>query len=391
MSEPQNYARPLVELSIVMPCLNEAETLASCIRQARQFLTEHSVEGEVVIADNGSTDGSQEIAVHEGARVVHVSERGYGAALRGGIDAAQGTFVAIGDADDSYDFGTLLPFLTALRGGSDLVMGNRFAGGISPGAMPFHHRYIGNPVLSFIGRLFFDTSVRDFHCGLRAFRRDAIRSLDLRSTGMEYASEMVVRSALAGLTIDEVPTPLRVDGRSRAPHLRSFRDGWRHLRFLFLFSPRWLLMYPGIFLVIVGAVASGILSVGAASIGNLRFDVATLLYANASIVIGFQAFLFAVLSRVYAMQSGFLPISTRTSWAERLLSPGRAATIGSIIVLVGIVASLVSLNYWRSRGFGDLSPTSSIRAAAPGVLGLVLGSQLTLGGVFLSILRIPTK
>ncbi len=391
MYAPQGYSRHVVELSIVMPCLNEAETIASCIRQARQFLETHSVEGEIIVADNGSTDGSQQIAAEEGATVVHVPERGYGAALQAGIETASGTFVAMGDADDSYDFGALLPFLAKLRDGCELVMGNRFAGGIAPGAMPFHHRYLGNPALSFIGRILFKTDIRDFHCGLRAFRRQAILDLELRTTGMEFASEMVVRAVLAGLSVSEVPTPLRVDGRSRPPHLRSFRDGWRHLRFLFLYSPRWLLMYPGIFLILVGAVASVFLSIGSVSIANIRFDIATLLYAHASIIIGFQAFLLAMLSRVYATQSGFLPPSMRTTWAERFLSPARATTFGAVIAAIGIVASFVSLNYWRSRGFGDLSPTTSIRVVAPGVLGLILGSQLTLGGVFSSILRIPTK
>jgi glycosyltransferase involved in cell wall biosynthesis len=380
-----------MELSIVMPCLDEAETVGSCVDEARAFLEVHDVDGEVVVADNGSTDGSREIALQHGARVVEVSERGYGAALLTGIESARGEFIAIGDADSSYDFASLGPFLEKLRAGSDLVMGNRFAGGIEPGAMPFHHRYLGNPVLSFLGRLFFKTPVRDFHCGLRAFRKDSISRLGLRTTGMEFASEMVVKAALTGLAITEVPTPLRVDGRSRAPHLRSFRDGWRHLRFLLLYSPRWLFLYPGLLLLVVGLVSSAFLAVGPVTLASIRFDVATLLYANGASIIGFQAVLFAVLSRVYAHSAGLLPVSESTSFVERLVSPGRAALLGAVLATCGVVASLVSINYWRSKGFGDLDTASSIRAASPGVLGLTLGSQVGLGGLFLGILRIKTN
>lgn len=375
----------------MMPCLNEAETLASCIRQAKQFLIDHQIRGEVIVADNGSTDGSREIARSEGARLVEIPERGYGSALTGGIQAASGQFVAMGDADDSYDFGSLMPFVEKLREGHDLVMGNRFAGGIEPGAMPIHHRFIGNPVLSFLGRLFFKTDVRDFHCGLRAFKRESIMRLDLRTTGMEFASEMVVRASMEGLSIAEVPTPLRKDGRSRPPHLRSFRDGWRHLRFLLLYSPRWLFMYPGLVLFIVGLAASAILTAGPVTIGTVSFDIATLLYAHATAIIGFQSLLFAILSRVFAVRAGLLPKSVGTSMVERLATPERTVGLGALLALIGIVASTASVNYWRARGFGDLSPESAIRAASPGALGLVLGMQLSLGGLYLGILRIGVK
>ena len=377
-----------VELTILMPCLNEAETLAVCVRQARAFMTSHDVKGEILVADNGSTDGSQQIAEAEGARVVRIGERGYGAALIGGIAAAKGTFVAMADADDSYDFGTLGPFLDRLRLGDDLVMGNRFKGGIAPGAMPPLHKYLGNPVLSFVGRLFFRAPVRDFHCGLRAFRRDTIMGLHLRTTGMEFASEMVVKSCLAGLKISEVPTTLKKDGRSRPPHLRSFRDGWRHLRFLLLFSPRWLFLYPGLALTAIGVVFTAVLVRGPITIGGSGFDIGSLLYAVAVTVVGYQAVLFSVLSRVYAQAEGFLPTKPRFDAFQRRLSMEKGVTLGLAMFLFGIVASLLSLLRWRNADFGSLPPEQSIRTVTPGVLGLMLGAQTILSGLFLSLLRI---
>ena len=377
-----------LELTILMPCLNEAETLATCVRQALAFLVSHDVKGEVLVAENGSTDGSQQIAESEGARVVRVAERGYGAALIGGIAAARGTFVAMADADDSYDFGTLGPFLDRLRLGDDLVMGNRFRGGIAPGAMPALHRYVGNPVLSFVGRLFFRAPVRDFHCGLRAFRRDAIIGLHLRTTGMEFASEMVVKSCLAGLKVSEVPTTLKKDGRSRPPHLRSFRDGWRHLRFLLLFSPRWLFLYPGLALTAIGVAFTAILVRGPITIGGSGFDIGSLLYAVALTVVGYQAVLFSLLSRVYAQAEGFLPTRPRFDAFQRRLSMEKGVTLGAAMFLFGIVASLLSLLRWSNADFGSLPPEQSIRTVTPGVLGLMLGAQTILSGLFLSLLRI---
>jgi hypothetical protein len=320
--------------------------------------------------------------------VVAVAERGYGAALIGGIAAARGTYVAMGDADDSYDFATLGPFLDRLRAGDDLVMGNRFAGGIQPGAMPWLHRYVGNPVLSFIGRLFFRAPVRDFHCGLRAFRRDSILSLHLRTTGMEFASEMVVKSCLMGLRVSEVPTPLRPDGRSRAPHLRSFRDGWRHLRFLLLFSPRWLFLYPGAVMTLLGLVATVALVAGPIEIGSVGFDIGTLLYMLAVTVVGYQAVLFALLSTAYAQAEGFLPTGPRFTVFEQRLSLERSVLLGAVVLAFGIIASVVSFLRWREEGFGALVPEQTVRTVVPGVLGLVLGSQTIMCGVFLSILRI---
>lgn len=376
------------ELTIVMPCLDEAETVATCVRQALAFLRSADIVGEVVIADNGSTDGSQAIAVAEGARVVDVPERGYGAALIAGIAAARGTYVAMGDADDSYDFGTLGPFVDRLRAGDDLVMGNRFAGGIAPGAMPWLHRYIGNPVLSTIGRVFFRAPVRDFHCGLRAFNRASIMGLQLRTTGMEFASEMVVKSCLMGLRVSEVPTTLRPDGRSRAPHLRSFRDGWRHLRFLLLFSPRWLLLYPGIATMAVGLVLSIMLMRGPIEIGGVGFDIGTLLYMVALTVVGYQAVLFALLSTAYAQAEGFLPTGRRFDEFQQRLSLERSVLLGGLVLAFGVITSVLSLLRWGDKGFGELVPEETVRTVMPGVLGLILGSQTIMCGVFLSILRI---
>lgn len=373
-----------------MPCLDEAETLATCIRHAMAFLSDHSVTGEVLVADNGSTDGSREIALAEGARVVEVPERGYGAALLAGIGAARGRFVAMGDADDSYDFEGLGPFLAELRAGADLVMGNRFRGGIAPGAMPPLHRYVGNPVLSFVGRLFFDAPVRDFHCGLRAFRRLAVVGLDLRASGMEFASEMVVKACLSGLEVVEVPTTLRKDGRSRAPHLRSWRDGWRHLRFLLLYSPHWLFLYPGAMLATLGVLATLVLVRGPVVVGSVGFDIGSMLVTFAVAVIGYHSVTFAVLSKVYAAHEGFLPASSRFDVFQSRLNLERVIGVGFLIFVLGLGWLAWSMWGWREEGFGALEPQDSIRAVTPAVLGLVLGAQTVMAGAFLTILRIRT-
>src|SRR3984885_894726 len=283
-----------------MPCLNEAETVATCVRKAMGFLAESGISGEVVVADNGSTDGSQQLAEAEGARVVPVSEKGYGNALLGGIEAARGKYIIMGDADDSYDFTNLMPYVDELRKGADLVMGNRFAGGIAPGAMPPLHRYLGNPVLSFVGRLFFRSKIGDFHCGLRGFNRDSVRALNLQATGMEFASEMVVKAALAGQHVTEVPTTLAKDGRSRPPHLHTWRDGWRHLRFLLLFCPHWLFFVPGLGFGAAGLVIGGIIAAQPLTTGDVTFDVDTLIVASALVVSGVQSVLFWICARVYA-------------------------------------------------------------------------------------------
>ena len=377
-----------IELSIVMPCLDEAETLATCIRKARGWLERAGVAGEVVVADNGSTDGSQAIAEAEGARVVPVAAKGYGNALMGGIREARGRYVVMGDADDSYDFSDLDAFLERLRAGDDLVMGNRFRGGIAPGAMPWSHRYIGNPVLSGIGRLFFHAPVGDFHCGLRGFRRDAIVALDLRTTGMEFASEVVVRSCLAGLRISEVPTTLSPDGRTRPPHLRSFRDGWRHLRFLLLYSPRWLFFYPGLVMFAVGLVATTALTIGPVSVGSLQFDVGTLVYAAALTICGYLTVLFALLTETYAVQEGFLPANRTYRRVQRWLTLERGLAVGAALVAFGLVAAVASFLRWRESGFGNLDPSQTIRTVVPSMLGFVLGLQTLVAALFVSILSI---
>jgi hypothetical protein len=371
-----------------MPCLNEAETLATCIRHARTFLDESGVRGEVIVADNGSTDGSREIAVAEGARVVEVEERGYGAALIAGIHAARGTYVAMGDADDSYDFEGLGPFVEELRAGAELVMGNRFRGGIDKGAMPPLHKYLGNPVLSMVGRVFFRAPVKDFHCGLRAFRRDSILALDLRGSGMEFASEMVVKACLNKLRIVEVPTTLRKDGRSRPPHLRSWRDGWRHLRFLLLYSPSWLFLYPGLVLTGLGLLMTLLLTGGPLEVGDVGLDIGSMMLSTAVTVIGYQAVVFALLSKVYAAHEGFLPASERFDVFQRRLNFENVIVGGIVIFLVGLVLLGVSLWGWREEGFGALQPGDSARAMTPAILGLMLGAQTVMAGAFLSMLRI---
>jgi glycosyltransferase involved in cell wall biosynthesis len=362
-----------VEVSVLMPCLDEAETVATCVRRARRFLTEHDIDGEVVVADNGSTDGSQDLASEAGARVVPITERGYGYALRGGIDEARGRYVIMGDADDSYDFAALMPFVERLRNGADLVMGNRFRGGIAPGAMPPLHRYLGNPVLSFIGRLFFRAPVGDFHCGLRGIRRESALALGLQSGGMEFASEMVVKAALAGQRIEEVPTTLSPDGRSRPPHLRSWRDGWRHLLFLLLFSPRWLFLIPGLSLFALGLVASLMLAPGRAG----SYDLNVLAGASSLIVIGFQSVLFALLTRIYATRQGLLPEQARVSRLLSVWNLERILVAGCVLALASLGGLVFSWVYGRQLGL-----------AVPSATVLVLSCQLILSAFFLGILGI---
>jgi len=378
-----------LELTILMPCLDEAETLALCITKARSFLDRTGIAGEILIADNGSTDGSREIAIANGARVVPVPERGYGAALGGGIAAAGGRFVIMADADDSYDFSRLDAFVAALRDGADLVMGNRFQGGIAPGAMPWHHRYIGNPALSFAGRLFFRTPIGDFHCGLRGFRRDAIRALKLRTSGMEFASEMVVKATLAGLDVREVPTTLAKDGRSRPPHLRSFRDGWRHLRFLLLFSPRWLFLYPGIALLWVGLVVGAILLPGPVRYGHVVLDVHTFLVASLCVIVGLQSISFAIISRRFASRYGFIPRSGSYDRILEAITLERVLLVAFALMLIGFAALLWGLNQWAMRDFGALNLTSTMRAAILAMTFLVCGVQLMMSGFMSSIINIP--
>jgi hypothetical protein len=379
-----------LELTILMPCLNEAETIGTCVWKAMRYLAGAGIAGEVLIADNGSTDGSQTIAQGLGARVVPVAERGYGAALQGGIAAARGRYVIMGDADDSYDFTALDGFVERLRGGADLVMGNRFAGGIEKGAMPFLHRWLGNPVLSFIGRLFFATGTRDFHCGLRGFRADAIRSLELRTTGMEFASEMVVRSALSGLAIEEVPTTLRPDGRSRPPHLKTWRDGWRHLKFLLMYNPRWLFFIPGAALGGLGVLLAAALFLGPLRVtGDLSLDFNSFVAACFMVVTGVQLVTFGALSRHYAARTGMLPATPGSDWLVRNVSTDRLALAAGAVLAVGLLLFGYALTSWASLGFGPLADPGIPRIVTLGLTLAVIGLQLFFSAFMLGVLEIP--
>ena len=385
-------AQDELELTILMPCLNEAETIGICVTKARSFLSSSGVPGEVLIADNGSTDGSQEIATALGARVVSVADKGYGAALRGGIDTARGRFIIMGDADDSYDFSALGAFVERLRAGADLVMGNRFKGGIAPDAMPKLHRYLGNPVLSFIGRLLFKTDTGDFHCGLRGFRASAIRDLDLRTTGMEFASEMVVRSALAGLRIEEVPTTLKPDGRSRPPHLRTWRDGWRHLKFLLIYNPRWLFFIPGMTLCTVGGVLALMLLFGPLRVvNNLSLDLNTFMAACFMVVAGVQLVTVGGLSRYYAHITGILPATPGSTWLTRHLSTDRLALDAAIVFFGGACFFGYAVARWAHLGFGPLDDSEIPRIVVLGLSLIVIALQLFFSAFLLGVLETPIE
>jgi hypothetical protein len=379
-----------LELTILMPCLNEAETISACVAKAKSFLARTGIAGEVLVADNGSSDGSIALAQRDGARVIEVPERGYGAALRAGIAVARGRFVVMGDADDSYDFSRLDSFVAKLRDGYDLVMGNRFTGGIARGAMPFLHRYLGNPVLSFVGRLFFGTGIGDFHCGLRGFRRDAVLALDLRTSGMELASEMVVRAALAGLSIAEVPTTLAVDGRSRPPHLRTWHDGWRHLRFLLMFSPRWLFFYPGLLLSTVGLVGVAVLFPGSLMLWpNFTLDAHTFLVAAIAILVGVQVASFGVIARHFAASNGLLPRSQTLAALLSRISLERGLLIAAGIVSIGAVGVTWSLWQWSLVNFGPLTTPVVMRVLTLALVFIATGVQLAFTFFLLGIIDLP--
>ena len=378
----------MTELTILMPCLDEAATVGRCVAKARAFLERSGIDGEVLVADNGSGDRSAEIARQAGARVVEVAQRGYGRALAAGIAAARGRYIVMGDADDSYDFGRLEAFVEKLREGYPLVMGNRFRGGIRPGAMPALHRYLGNPVLSFVGRLFFGARVGDFHCGLRGFDRAAVAALGLRTPGMEFASELVVKAALAGWRIAEVPTTLYPDGRGRPPHLRSWRDGWRHLRFLLLFSPRWLFLYPGIALLALGIGLMAALYVTPLHVLGLGLDIHSMLYASAAVLLGLQLCLFSLFARVSAQNAGLLPREPAVERLLRVLSLERGLLAGLGIAGAGFAWSALAFWQWRETGFGPLDPRVVMRDTIPASALMVGGMEIMLASFLLSVLRL---
>jgi glycosyltransferase involved in cell wall biosynthesis len=387
-------AQHSVDLSIVMPCLNEAETLAVCIEKALKGLRSAGISGEVIVADNGSTDGSVGIAEKNGARVVHVTAKGYGNALRGGIEAARGQWIIMGDADDSYDFREAGRFMEKLREGHDLVMGCRLptgGGTIKPGAMPWKNRWIGNPSLSFLGRLFFKTPVRDFHCGLRAFSRDAYNRMELKTTGMEFASEMVMKASLRSMRISEVPITLHPDGRSRPPHLRPWRDGWRHLRFMLIYSPRWLFLVPGLILTVLGALASVWIFLAPRHVGGIEFDAGSLLVACMGAIVGVQLVAFACFTKAFAIAEGLLPEDPRFSKALRLITLERGLIAGILISLAGAGLLAWSIYLWSRVDFGSLPYPENLRRLILAVTLIVIGLQTVFSSFFLGVLGLKSS
>lgn len=388
LSDVEALAPRGIELTLLMPCLNEAETVSICVRKAQDFLQRTGVAGEVLVADNGSSDGSVELAQRAGARVVHVARRGYGSALRAGIAAAQGRFVIMADADDSYDFSRLDAFLQSLRDGHELVIGHRFQGGIRPGAMPWLHRHVGNPVLSFIGRLFFSCRIGDFHCGLRGINRAAALRLGLQAPGMEFASEMIVKAVLAGWKIDEVPTVLSPDGRSRPPHLRSWRDGWRHLRFLLMMSPRWLLFYPGVLLIITGVAVELLLLRGPVAVHGVGFGIHTMLYAAGATILGLQLVLFSVIARTVGVLKHLLPMTQRLRTFLRVFTIERGILLGAGLGLAGLGLAVYSLNTWFRARFGPLNPLTAMHAVITSVTLMLAGGEILFASFLLGLIDI---
>ena len=383
-----------VELSVVIPCLNEADTIAACVRKALVALGSAGIRGEVIVADNGSTDGSIGIAEREGARVVHVPAKGYGSALMGGIEAARGRYILMGDADDSYDFGELPRFVAKLREGFDLVQGCRFpAGGgeVRTGAMPFLHRWWGNPMFSWMVRRWFRAPIHDVHCGMRAFTKELYTRLDQRCTGMEFASENVIKASIHGARIAEVPVTLHVDGRvAHAPHLKTFRDGWRHFRFYLMFSPRWLFLLPG--LLFIGAGLAGYaVAMPQMHIGRVVFDVNTLIFASLAIICGYQSVLFALLTKFFAIGEGLLPIDARIERIGKILTLERGLVLGAVACAAGLALLGATIFQWRSQGFGQMNYASSLRLTIPGMTLSVLGFQTIIWSFFVSILALKRR
>lgn len=379
-------------ISFVMPCLNEERTIAACIAMAQDYLAASGVPGEIIVADNGSTDSSAAIAANAGARVIHVAERGYGAALLAGIQAARGRYVVMGDADASYDFRQTGNLLSGLRNGADMVVGNRFKGGIAPGAMPRLHYWLGNPVLSFLGRLFFKIDVGDFHCGLRGFDRQKIIDLGLRTTGMEFASEIIVRAALANLKITEAPIALARDGRGRKSHMRSWRDGWRHLRFLLLYSPRWLYLYPGLVMIVFGLAIAGLLLPGPFMVTpQVGLDVHTLLVGALSILVGVQSITFALLARSYAVRQGILPARAPYEKILSALTVDRLLIAALLVLLCGAGGIAYAAHLWSAADFGALNYRDVMRVMIAASTCIVGGLQLGFAAFMLGIMQIRQR
>jgi glycosyltransferase involved in cell wall biosynthesis len=382
-----------LDLSIVMPCLNEAETLVACIKKARAGLENAGVKGEILIADNGSTDGSIELAEQNGARVIRVHETGYGNALRGGIEAARGRWVIMGDADDSYDFSNISGFVEKLREGHDLVMGCRMprgGGTIAPGAMPWKNRWLGNPSLSFLGRLFFRTPIQDFHCGLRGFRRDAYRLMNLKTTGMEFASEMVMNATMKGMRIAEVPITLHKDGRSRPPHLKPWRDGWRHLRFMLIYSPRWLFLMPGVVLAVLGTLASAAIFFRPLQLGAIQFDAGTLTVACMCVIVGVQLVALACFTKVFAISEELLPADPRFARVFRFFTLEKGLVAGALLLASGAAMLLWSFWVWKETGFGSLPYAENLRRVIASATLLTVGIQVISSSFFMSVLGLKT-
>ena len=379
-----------IELSIVMPCLNEVETIGRCIEKARCWLEQSDVKGEIVIGDNGSTDGSQEIAIRHGARVVAIAQRGYGAALYGATMAAQGQHIIMGDSDDSYDFSNLSPFLEKLREGYDLVMGNRFKGGIQPGAMPWKNRHIGNPLLTRIGQILFNCPVGDFHCGLRGFSKAAFLQMDLHTTGMEYASEMVIKAGLLSMRIAEVPTILSKDGRSRPPHLRPWRDGWRHLRFMLLFSPRWLFIYPGLAISMLGLALFILLLQGPIHIGDVYLDIHTMVFAGAMTLVGYMLLLFGLITRIIGINQALLPTKRmfNSLRSKPILEAG--SLLGVILILTGLCYGVSAIIEWGGAHFGALDPTVMMRTVLLSAMSVIFGFITLIFSLIFGFIVMPT-
>ena len=379
----------LPEVSIVMPCLNEAETLATCIEKAAKALASNSIAGEIIVADNGSTDGSQAIATRLGSRLVNVGERGYGHALMGGIAVARGEYIIMGDADDSYDFNEIPSFVAKLQQGFDLVQGCRLPSGggiIKPGAMPFLHRVWGNPMFSFLARKWFKSPLHDAYCGLRGFRKDIFYVLDQRCTGMEFATEMIIKASLSGAKIAEVPITLHPDGRrTRSPHLRTFRDGWRTIRLFLIYSPRWLFLIPGILLICLGLFGYAIALPGF-TMNGVTFDAHTLLFASLAILCGYQSVLFAIFTKTFAISEGLLPEDRRMNRFFEVVNLERGLIISSTALCIGLVLLVTAVAQWRMTGFGSLDYARTMRLVIPGATLTALGFQTILSSFFVSIL-----